>query len=115
MFVCFNSNTCTGKVAVIEQMYPETKEYHCHCPNTMLKCTFPENATIAGFYVLVNGIQLNCVGYPNHEVQSSNGVLVLTVNATDSSVSGNSYICTAVYADRSNARSGIWTLPEYEG
>ena len=96
-------------------MYPETEEYHCHCPNTVLKCTYPGNAFIAGFYVLINGIQQNCDGYPNHDVKLFNNALVLTVNATDSSVSGNRYICTTVYANRSIATSETWTLAESEG
>ena len=115
MFVCFNSNICTGKVAVIRLMYPGTNKYHCHCPNTKLNCAYPGNAISAAFYVLVNGIQQNCDGYPDHEVILSNDVLVLTVNATASSVNGNNYICTAVYADRSTATSESWTLAKYEG
>lgn len=115
MFVCFNSNICTGKLAVIHRMYPETEEYHCHCPNTMLQCIYPGNAIIAGFYVVVNGVQQNCDGYPGHEVNLDNNALFLTVNATVSSVNGNNYICTAVYADRSTATSEIWTLPGREG
>ena len=96
-------------------MYPETEDYYCHCPNTKLNCTYPENTIVAGFYVLVNGIQQNCNGYPNHEVNSVNNALVLTVNGTAPSVNGNNYTCTAVYEDGSTATSKSWTLAEYEG
>ena len=115
IFVCFNSNICTDKVAVIHQIYPRTDDYHCHCPNTRLSCTYPGTAISEAFYVLVNGFQHNCNGYTDHEVKLSNGALFLTVNATDSSVNGNNYICTAVYEDKSTATSEIWTLADYEG
>lgn len=103
-----------GKVPEIYPMYPETNEYYCHCPNTKLMCNFTEDAITAGFYVLVNGIQQNCDGYPDHEVDLVNNALILTVNATDLSVDGNNYICTAVNADWSTATSEIWTLPKSE-
>ena len=110
---------CTGKVAVIHQVYPETEEYRCHYPAATLTCTFPGGPFVAGWYVFIDGIQQNCDGYSNHLVDATNmtsGVLVLQMNNTrQQGLENNIYSCTAVYSDGSSADSGTVTLPPFEG
>lgn len=107
---------CTGKVAEIQRMYPDTEDYRCHCPSVILKCIFPRDALVAGWYVSANGIQRNCDGYDNHMVDSTNfssGVLFLQMNNTE--LQNNTYSCAAVYSDSSTAESRTVTLPRFEG
>lgn len=104
-----------GKVATIQHVYPETEDYRCHCPSIRLNCTFPEGALVASWYVFANGTQENCNGYPQHEVETSSGGLLLVVNNTRQlDQESNIYSCTAVYSDGSTAESNTMVLPPYE-
>lgn len=110
---------CTGKMAKIQQMYPETDDYHCNCPAFILSCTFPGDALVASWYVFANGTQHNCNEYPNHMVDDTNlssGVVVLQVNNTgQQGLEHNIYSCIALYLDEPPAESEIVTLPPFEG
>lgn len=117
LYHTFCCSLCAGKVANITQVFPETNQYRCHCPSTILKCTFPESSITAAWYVLVNGVLQNCNGYPNHSVDSTDvemGTLVLSVNDTSLSQI-NIYSCAAVYGDGSSAQSMPFMLPRYGG
>lgn len=105
---------CAGKVAKVNQTFPLTNRYYCHCPAATLVCTFPGDPIFAIMYVLDNGTQVDCNGYKTHVVTHNLtiGGLVVQMNSTGVS-EGNIYSCFAVYRDGSTAESETMTLADF--
>lgn len=106
--------------ATIEQMYPMTEDYCCHCPSITLRCTFPKNPLTASWTFRENGIPSQVTVYTRgHTVNASevpSGILYLYVS-NSSYLENNAYTCSAVYIDGGvrESVSAPFPIPRIEG
>lgn len=113
----FCSRLCLGPMAEIERMFPNQGDYRCHCPSITLRCKFDPDPLVATWYVLANGVQENCDGYNNHDVDATklkNGILDLHINNSEG-LDDFVYSCIAVRKDGSTQESTTRKVPSLEG